>query len=117
MDMKQINKYFLLIAVVLTGLFGCSDDKYSAPVELYGYAQFKICKRASYEADKVNITRASDGLDKLADAHKIKVVMSYEGSTIAQTLVLQSYSSDNAEFGLTSEKLELLTGDYTIIGY
>ncbi|MBR7134547.1 MAG: DUF4458 domain-containing protein [Bacteroidaceae bacterium] len=117
MDMKQINKYFLLIAVVLTGLFGCSDDKDSAPVELYGYAQFKICKRASYEADKVNITRASDGLDKLADAHKIKVVMSHEGSTIAQTLVLQSYSSDNAEFGLTSEKLELLTGDYTIIGY
>lgn len=117
MDMKLINKYFLLVAVAVMSLVGCSDDKDSAPVELYGYAQFKICKSASFTPDKINATRAADALDKLADAHKVKVVMLHEGATISQTLVLQSYNVENAEFGLTSEKLELLIGDYSIIGY
>lgn len=116
MNMKR-NKYVFLIAILMIGLFGCSEDKETAPVDLYGYAQFKICKSASYGAMEGNDTRATDILSMLADAHKVKVVMSHEGSTISQTLLLQSYSAENAEFGLRSEKLELLTGDYTIIGY
>ena len=117
MNMKKINIYFLLIATLMMGVVGCSDDKDTAPVDLYGYAQFRICKSASYDANNGNATRATDVLSMLADAHKVKVVMLHEGSTISQTLLLQSYSAENAEFGLRSEKLELLTGDYTIIGY
>ena len=43
--------------------------------------------------------------------------MQYNGSTITQTLLLDSYNAENAEFGLRSDKLKLLTGTYTIIGY
>ena len=56
-------------------------------------------------------------LDKLDDAKKIKVVMLYNGNTIEQTLMLNSYNADNAEFGLRSDKLELLAGSYKLIGY
>ena len=117
MKMNNINKFFLLIAMLMMGMVGCSDDKDSAPVELYGYAQFKICKSASYDVKESCATRATDVLSMLADAHKIKVVMLHDGSTISQTLQLRSYNAENAEFGLRSDKLELLTGDYTIIGY
>ena len=38
--------------------------------------------------------------------------MLYDGNTIEQTLMLNSYSAENAEFGLRSDKLELLAGNY-----
>lgn len=112
--MKNILKILFLCFVVLMGLTltGCSDDKDNAPFEQYGYVQFKLYKSASYGGE----TRA-DKLDMLADAHKIKVVMRQDGATISQTLVLTAYNAENAEFGLRSEKLQLLAGDYTIIGY
>lgn len=43
--------------------------------------------------------------------------MLYDGNTIEQTLMLNSYSAENAEFGLRSDKLELLAGNYKLIGY
>ena len=43
--------------------------------------------------------------------------MLYNGNTIEQTLMLNSYNADNAEFGLRSDKLELLAGSYKLIGY
>ena len=68
--------------------------------------------------DKGTTTRAvTDKLDKLNDAQKVKVVMQYNGSTITQTLLLNAYNAENAEFGLRSDKLKLLTGTYTVIGY
>ena len=42
--------------------------------------------------------------------------MLYDGNTIEQTLMLNSYSAENAEFGLRSDKLELLAGNYKLIG-
>lgn len=35
-----------------------------------------------------------------------------DGVTLSQTLVLNSYNAENAEFGLRSDKLQLLTGTY-----
>lgn len=68
--------------------------------------------------DKGTTTRAvTDKLDKLNDVQKVKVVMQYNGSTITQTLLLNAYNAENAEFGLRSDKLKLLTGTYTVIGY
>lgn len=117
MYMKRIGGYILFVAMLAIVLAGCSDDNETAPVEQYGYAQFKVYKSESYNANGSNATRLADKLDKLHDACKIKVVMLYGSATISQTLLLQSYNAENAEFGLRSEKLELLTGDYTIIGY
>ena len=111
MTMKQFRIYmYMLAALLMIGLSGCSEDDDKAPLQQYGYAQFKLVKEASY-------SRAANYLDKLADAHKVKVVMQYGGSTISQTLVLSAYNVENAEFGLRSEKIELMEGEYTIIGY
>lgn len=108
---------FALVAGVLATLFAsCSDDDNKVLSEQYGYAQFKIYKNASYPASHDGETRSSN-LNLLSDAHKVKVVMQHGGSTISQTLVLNAYSKENAEFGLRSEKIRLLTGEYTIIGY
>lgn len=109
--MKHFRIYMYMLAALLTmGLAACSEDDDKAPLQQYGYAQFKVVKEAS-------LSRAAGSLDRLADAHKVKVVMQYDGSTISQTLVLGAYNVENAEFGLRSEKIELMEGEYTIIGY
>ena len=43
--------------------------------------------------------------------------MQHNGMSITQTLVLNAYNENNAEYGMRSEKLKLLTGSYKIIGY
>ena len=43
--------------------------------------------------------------------------MEHNGTTVSQTLVLNSYNSENAEYGLRSEKLQLASGTYTVIGF
>lgn len=103
----------LLTMVVVTG---CSDDDDELQKNQYGYVQFKLYKSSSLEEGAA--TRATtDKLENLADAQKIKVVMVHEGVTVSQTVLLNSYNADNAEFGLRSDKLQLLVGDYKIIGY
>lgn len=69
------------------------------------------------EKKQATSTRAVDRLEYLADAHKIKVQLRNGDNTIVQTLVLRSYNAENAEFGLRSEKLSLLAGEYNMIGY
>ena len=119
MNKKLYSILFFVPLIVsllaMTVVTGCSDD--DEPLQsTYGYVQFKLLKSASM--DKGTTTRAvTDKLDKLSDAQKVKVVMQYNGSTITQTLLLDSYNAENAEFGLRSDKLKLLTGTYTIIGY
>lgn len=118
----KLNKLFHFIPFVIglllmTKVFaGCSDDDDELQQTAFGYVQFKIYKSAS-AAIKGTETRGTDMLDKLNDAKKIKVVMLYDGNTIEQTLMLNSYSAENAEFGLRSDKLELLAGNYKLIGY
>ena len=56
-------------------------------------------------------------LNLLNDAKKIEVVLQRGGLTISQTLVLNSYNAENAEFGLRSDKLQLLVGEYVVSGY
>ena len=118
----KLNKLFHFIPFVIglllmtTVFAGCSDDDDELQQTAFGYVQFKIYKSAS-AAIKGTETRGTDMLDKLNDAKKIKVVMLYDGNTIEQTLMLNSYSAENAEFGLRSDKLELLAGNYKLIGY
>lgn len=114
---KFYSKFFLIpfiFGLLSMVVVGCSDDDDELQ-STYGYVQFKLFKSASFDKEKT--TRATDQLDRLNDAQKVKVVMQYNGSTITQTLILNSYSADNAEFGLRSDKLKLLAGDYSIIGF
>lgn len=101
----------LLTMVVVTG---CSDDDEVLQAQ-YGYVQFKLYKSASFEEEAT--TRALDKLESLSNAKKITVVMTHNGTTISQTLNLNSYNDSNAEYGLRSDKLQLLSGTYKVIGY
>lgn len=113
--MNRNNLYLLtlLFAFMAMGLVGCSDDDAAQQNEQYGYVQFKLYKNGSAEGA---LTRALQ-LDRLADAHKVKVVISGNKSTITQTLLLNSYNDENAEYGLRSDKMKLLAGEYSIMGY
>lgn len=103
----------LLTMVVVTG---CSDDDDELQKSQYGYVQFKLYKSSSFEEGATS-RATTDKLNALADAQKVKVVMLHDGVTISQTLRLNAYNADNAEFGLRSDKLQLLAGTYKIIGY
>lgn len=101
----------LLLVAVATG---CSDDD-EALQSQYGYVQFRLYKSASFEGGTT--TRVTDKLESLSDAQKIMVVMMHNGTTVSQTLPLNAYNADNAEYGLRSDKLQLLAGTYKIVGY
>lgn len=103
------------IFIAAMGFIGCSDDEKETILDgEYGYVQFKLFKAASYQPNQDG--RAAT-IDYLSDAHKISVVMQHEGHTITQSLVLNSYDNNTSEYGLRSDKLQLLVGEYTIIGY
>lgn len=120
MNIKKLHNLFLL--PLLLGLLsivmpGCSDDDENALQSEYGYVQFKLYKSASFGAEVASRAAANDQLDSLYDAKKIKVILEYNGTQVSQTLPLHSYNAENAKFGLRSDKLQLTTGTYTIIGY
>ena len=104
----------LLVSFLTFAATSCSDDETEGWDGTYGYVQFKLSKKVSSRATRA---AALDKLEKLDDAKKIKVVMEHNGTTVSQTLVLNSYNAENAEYGLSSEKLQLASGTYTIIGF
>ena len=114
--MKIFSKALLLLLVsfLTFAATSCSDDETGGWDGTYGYVQFKVNKSVSTRATRAT---ALDKLEKLDDAKKIKVVMEHNGTTVSQTLVLNSYNAENAEYGLRSEKLKLASGTYTIIGF
>ena len=103
---------FLLSLLCATLVIGCEKRAESLDAE-YGYVQFRLLKEAQMESS----SRSSEELEWLSDATKITVVMQCEGSTISQTLPLTSYDKQSAEWGLQSEKLRLMAGNYEVIGY
>ena len=113
---KIFSKALLLLLVTMLtfAVTSCSDDETEGWDGTYGYVQFKVNKSVSTRATRAT---ALDKLEKLDDAKKIKVVMEHNGTTVSQTLVLNSYNAENAEYGLSSEKLQLASGTYTIIGF
>lgn len=100
---------------------GCSDDKDELAGKQYGHVQFRLYKSASYTQEETTragtaSTRAT-AMDRLSDAQKVEIEMQHNGMSITQTLVLNAYNESNAEYGMRSDKLELLTGTYKIVGY
>ncbi|MDE6570335.1 MAG: DUF4458 domain-containing protein, partial [Alistipes sp.] len=119
----KLSRFFLIVALVgmtATLFAGCSDDEGVDNRDTdYGYVQFKLYKEASYvpTAAAPESRAVQSQLDYLADATKVTVRLQYNGTTIAQTLVLSAADKTAAEFGLRSEKLRLLTGDYRVVTF
>ena len=103
----------LVLSLLMLVMVGCESNN-GNDVAKYGYVQFKLIKSGS---EAQSATRLTDELEYLSEAHKIKVVMQHDGSTITQTLQLNAYNDHTAAWGMRSDKLRLLTGRYDIIGY
>ncbi|MBE6209355.1 MAG: DUF4458 domain-containing protein [Rikenellaceae bacterium] len=116
--------YRFFVCVVLTTLSvvmsGCTNDNGVDNRETdYGYVQFKLYKEASYTPQARSITTQ---LDWLSQAYKVRVMLSYNvdaetQQTITVTLPLNSANSEAAEWGLRSDKVKLLAGEYKVITY
>ena len=113
MKLKKLN--ILNIYLLLLFIVGCTDESYNLEGGS-GYVQFKIYKGASYSEQRASRVGVNQ-LDFLNDAKKIKILLSNDQFNFSQTLNLNSYNEENAEFGLRSDKLELQPGEYTIDGY
>ena len=109
--MNRVRIYLMLLLMSLTGvtLVGCTEDDDIQQVQ-YGYVQFKVGQAKTKAADKLELVN-------LADAKKLKVVLRYNGQSIEQTLLLNAYNDENAEYGLRSDKLSLLAGEYSLVNY
>lgn len=112
--MIRIAKYILFLLFVQV-IISCTDDNQNLQSG-GGYVQFKIYKGASYGEQTASRAGANQ-LDFLNDAKKIKVLLKNEQFNFSQTLNLNSYNEENAEYGLRSDKLELQPGEYTIESY
>ncbi len=113
--MNRFRIYLMLLLMSLAGvtLVGCTEDD-DQQVQ-YGYVQFKVGQSNAPVPEKV-ATR-SNKPEKLADAKKIKLRLFYKGQNIEQTLLLNAYNEENAEYGLRSDKLSLLAGEYRLDAY
>lgn len=76
----------------------------------YGHVQFKLYKEASYSPTKAVMSQ----IDFLSDVSKIRVVMRSAGNDISQTLVMNYSDKESAEYGLRSDKIKLLAGEYEL---
>ena len=97
----------LMMSLAGVALLGCADEE-NGPQTQYGYVQFKVGQA---------VTRSLDRLESLAEAKKVKVLLQYDGHIIEQTLLLNAFNEESAEYGLRSDKLRLLAGEYSLIGY
>ena len=103
------------MAVALCSLLylgGCSKVEEPDNRDMaYGHVQFKLYKEASYPGTK------ADQLEYLGDVAKIKVTLRYGENLISQTMVASAANDEAAEFGLRSDKLKLLAGDYRVLTF
>ncbi len=103
--MYKINILTFLVIFTLLSLTGCSKMEEADNREMeYGYVQFKVYKAG---------TKAEE-IDYLHDIGKVKITMYSGENMISQTLVMNSYDDASAEYGIRSDKLKLLAGDYQI---
>ena len=103
---------FLVAAIGLLSLASCVREQQPDNREKdYGYVQFKLYKEASYGAATKSVVSQ---LEYLSQAAKIKVNLVFGNGTISQTMTLGAADSEAAEFGMRSEKLQLLSGSYEV---
>lgn len=123
MKLFNIKTIFAFVAACAAfGFAACSDDDGIDNRELdYGYVQFKLYKEGLQPQSSKTQTRADDStveqLDSLADASKLQINLKAGATTISQTLLLSAANDESAEYGLRSDKLQLMTGEYQIISF
>lgn len=105
MNMRYLKNIALWLSALLV-MSSCSHTEPDWQERDYGYVQFKVYKAA---------TKAQ--LAYLNDVTKINVRLSYDGNLISQTLVLNAYDAETAEYGLRSAKLKLLSGQYEVLKF
>ena len=112
--MKLLKINIVVAILSLLGLQACTQDVADLRERGYGYVQFKLYKAASYTA--ADSSRAVvEELDYLAEACKIEVnLYDKNGRQFRQSLVLSAANDAAAEYGLRSDKLKLLVGDYKL---
>ena len=115
--MRFFKPYLRAVLILASAvcLWNCSEQELPDNREHdYGYVQFKVYKQASYSP----VSKAEkDELDYLSEACKINVSMVYNSRTISQTMVLSASDEESAEYGLRSDKLQLLGGEYEIVNF
>lgn len=111
----RFNRFFVLCITVLPFIFsGCNKQEITDYREHdYGYLQLKLYKEASYGDTKAVVSQ----LEYLNDATKIMVMLQFGDQQITQTLTLKASDAEAAEFGLRSEKLKLIAGDYHVTAF
>ena len=113
--MNYIRIFF--VAALTLILFSCTNlEEPDYREHDYGYVQFKLYKEASYVPVKAG-GQQEKTISNLSDATKIRVELFDGLRTLIQTLVLNSYNEENAEFGLRSDKIKLLAGKYEVISF
>lgn len=110
----KINLFkYIYLTFILFAFIGCQDDSsLDNSNGKFGYFRVKVSKKGLTKG----LVEGSP-LENLNDAKKIQLDFIYNNSQISQTLSLLSVDSDAAEFGLFSETIQLLEGDYSITGY
>ena len=102
----------ILLCLLATSFFMTGCVKENVAVEhSYGYVQFKLYKEASY------VKAVTEQLEYLSDVTKIRVTLKYEDNLISQTLLMNAFNEETAEFGLRSDKLKLLAGSYELLSF
>ncbi len=107
-------------AILFCGILaGCTAEEATDNRERdYGYIQFKLYKEASYdtmlEGAAPSTKAVKDHLEYLSEASKVKVTLDYGETSISQTLPLSAAGKEEAEFGMRSDKLKLLAGEYSV---
>ena len=93
----------------------CAKESIDDNAVEYGYVAFRLTKQPEIESESA--TRAK--LNWLSDAHKITVTMQSlkDLTTLKQTLPITYYDKELAEWGVTSDKLRMLAGEYQVLGY
>ena len=111
----KFSRFSIYLTLALAFLFAsCAKQELPAGADKdYGYVQFKLYKDASYEQTKAVVAQ----LEYLNDASKISVMLQYGDDQITQTLTLSASNSEAAEYGLRSEKLQLVAGEYSITAF
>lgn len=114
MKFSRITVWTVLTLLASFLLAGCAKETAPDYTEKdYGYVQFKLYKSASYEDTKATVSQ----MQYLHDAAKVMVMLKYGETELSQTLVLSASNDEAAEFGLRSEKLQLLAGEYEVTSF
>ena len=111
--MRIFRFAIMLITAALTfaAVTGCSVEDIPDGGD-YGHVQFKLYKEASYSP----ALKAAE-IDWLADITKARITMRYQGTVLNQTLVFSAADQYRAEYGIRSEKLQLLSGEYEVLSF